>query len=360
MCVLVQDQQLGPVAVETDHRVGPRRVGPEHHSGRAQERERHAVGLGHRVRDQHVGDLGWLVAHLGRNALPDGLQACGCFQRPRLGASRVVQAEVLGLDGSPVCTRGLRQRGERRDHNRKRREDPANHREKVARASGRSGPPSSLSLREAFLVAPRAWSGRLLLRHCVTAFVLPSGCAASLRLLAPARCAPRLPRPRPRSAFQAGAPRCPHETAAPIPRPGPRAGSPRLRETWPPAPAWRIEFPPPECGGLSEGRAAAWRDGSCSYMANGRVAVKIRPAGDRSHRAGACGSRACRSSRWRRWRRPKAEQRGSARRACLLGRTRRRVGGLGSMPSPSDRSKPAGQIIPAKRKREAAGYRLRR
>ena len=33
---------------------------------------------------------------------------------------------------------------------------------------------------------------------------------------------------------------------------------------------------------------------------------------------------------------------GPRRGTSLLGRTRRRVGGLGSMPSPSDRSKPAG------------------
>jgi hypothetical protein len=54
---------------------------------------------------------------------------------------------------------------------------------------------------------------------------------------------------------------------------------------------------------------------------------------------------------WRRWPRPSVsceggEQRGSARRAVSRrrrDRTRRRVGGLRSMRSPSDRSKPAGQ-----------------
>jgi len=55
--------------------------------------------------------------------------------------------------------------------------------------------------------------------HCA-AFVLPGGLAAARRLLAPARGAPRLLRPRPSSAVRGGAPRCPHDAASPIPHPG--------------------------------------------------------------------------------------------------------------------------------------------
>ena len=43
------------------------------------------------------------------------------------------------------------------------------------------------------------------------ALVLPGGCSASRRLLAPARRAPRLLRPRPSSASRGGAPRCPQD-----------------------------------------------------------------------------------------------------------------------------------------------------
>jgi len=122
---------------------------------------------------------------------------------------------------------------------------------------------------------------------------LPSGCAAPRRLLAPARCAPRLPRPRPSSASRFGAPRCPQETASSTPRPGPRAGSPRPRETWPLAPARRIDYPLPQsaetkrCGhipGLARRlkQAPGERDGGGD----------IRPAGHRSDGAGACGHRA--------------------------------------------------------------------
>jgi hypothetical protein len=95
--------------------------------------------------------------------------------------------------------------------------------------------------------------------------VVPSGCAAARRLLAPARCAPRLPRPRPSSASPAGAPRCLHETAPPTPHPGPHAGSPRSREAWPLAPTWRFETPRPGTarwragGGLSIRRCRGWQ-----------------------------------------------------------------------------------------------------
>ena len=144
----------------------------------------------------------------------------------------------------------------------------------------------SLSRRDGFVlpggcaaspVSSTAWR----LSCCPAGSLLPSGCAASRRLLSRRRrdrCAPRLPRPRPSSASQARAPRCPHETASPKPRPGPRAGSPRSRETWPLAPAWRNEFPLPQIGELILGAGVpARRDGSCSYVANGGVVVKSAP-----------------------------------------------------------------------------------
>ena len=114
-----------------------------------------------------------------------------------------------------------------------------------------------------FGLLPAHWRRLFLfLSLCVTASVLPGGCAAARRLLAPARCAPRLPRPRPSSASRAGAPRCPHEAASPTPRPGPRAGSPRPPETWPLAPAWRIEYPPPEVRWTSSTRPKAQHGGT--------------------------------------------------------------------------------------------------
>jgi hypothetical protein len=70
---------------------------------------------------------------------------------------------------------------------------------------------------------------------------------------------------------------------------------------------------------------------------------EIRPAGGRSHRAGPCGHRAVRPAggdagpdRTRHVREGNSEAPYTG--LCLLGRTRRRVGGLSSMRSPSDRS----------------------
>ena len=75
---------------------------------------------------------------------------------------------------------------------------------------------------------------------------------------------------------------------------------------------------------------------------------EIRPAGGRSHGAGARGSRAARPAGGdagpdRASHARKGNSEGPHAGLCLLGRTRRRVGGLRSMRSPSDRSKPAGQ-----------------
>jgi len=67
-----------------------------------------------------------------------------------------------------------------------------------------------------------------------------------------------------------------------------------------------------------------------------------RPAGGGSHAAGACGH----PTRWPSWGNGAAasrRRRGATRRAALSGRARRRVGGLGSRPGPSDCSEPAGQ-----------------
>jgi hypothetical protein len=82
-----------------------------------------------------------------------------------------------------------------------------------------------------------------------------------------------------------------------------------------------------------EANRAPWRTGGWR---------SILPAGHRSHCAGACGS----PTRWPAWGDGAAvscRRRGTTRPAVLSGRTPRRVGGLGSRPSPSDRSRSAGQ-----------------
>ena len=83
---------------------------------------------------------------------------------------------------------------------------------------------------------------------------MPGGCAASRRLLAPARRAPRLLRPRPSSAALDGAPRCPQKTASPTPHPGSARWGPRgLRRHG--RPTRRADsFPPPEKMGSFFGR----------------------------------------------------------------------------------------------------------
>jgi len=80
-------------------------------------------------------------------------------------------------------------------------------------------------------------------------------------------------------------------------------------------------------------------------LESGEGGGEIRPAGDRSHGAGACGHRAG-VPRWGIAGAVSGEQRGALPRDVSRprrDRTRRRVGGLRSMCSPSDRSQPAGQ-----------------
>src|SRR5512136_1256665 len=81
---------------------------------------------------------------------------------------------------------------------------------------------------------------------------------------------------------------------------------------------------------------------SSSVMANGRVGVRSAPRAARAmapERAGT--ERASHGGVSLAWSHTNSE--GPHRGTSLLGRTRRRVGGLGSMPSPSDGSQPAGQ-----------------
>ena len=174
--------------------------------------------------------------------------------------------------------------------------------------------------------------------------MLPRGCTAPRRLLAPARCAPRLPQPRPSSSSRAGAPRCSHEAASPTPRRSPRAGSPRSRETWPLAPAWRIEYHHPQNQGDSVVRLRpGFQRDLLQVLCEREGGSEIRPAGDTSHCAEACGHRAARPAGGdadpdRAFHARKGNSEGPHVGLCLLGRTRRRVGGLRSMRSPSDRS----------------------
>jgi hypothetical protein len=143
-------------------------------------------------------------------------------------------------------------------------------------------------------------------------FLLPGGCAAPRRLLAAARCAPRLPRPRPSSAPRAGPPRCPHEAASPTPRPV-RALGPRGRGShgrWHPLGGLNTPHP----GG------APWRTGGGSKSAGAAGGTSLRSPRAPRVRIGV----------GRRWPRPSVsceggEQRGSRRRGALRGRGRRSV-----------------------------------
>jgi len=158
-------------------------------------------------------------------------------------------------------------------------------------------------------------------------------------LCAPAHRACGLLRPRPRSAPRRRDPRCFLRCASGqrLPAPMRTRGARGLRRDRPPAaPAISALRPRTLATRLTQDRGE--REGS----------GEARPVGGRSHRAGACGSRAARPAggyagpdRLSCAREGNSE--GSHAGLCLLGRTRRRVGGLGSMPSPSDRPQPAGQ-----------------
>ena len=77
-------------------------------------------------------------------------------------------------------------------------------------------------------------------------------------------------------------------------------------------------------------------------MVNGGVGVSSAPRAAGAITAASAGTeRASRGGVSLAW--PHTNSEGPRRGTSLLGRTRRRVGGLGSMPSPSDRSRPAGQ-----------------
>ena len=78
---------------------------------------------------------------------------------------------------------------------------------------------------------------------------------------------------------------------SPTPRPGPRAGSPRSRETWPLAHAWRFETPTLRLETLKPGPNSSVPGPPERSIREGGWG-EIRPAGGRSHCAGACGSRA--------------------------------------------------------------------
>ena len=106
------------------------------------------------------------------------------------------------------------------------------------------------------------------------------------------RGAPRLPRPRPSSASRAGAPRCPQEAASPTPRRGPHAGSPRSREAWPLAPAWRFETPTLRLETLKPGSGGSVAGPLERFNRQRGDGGELHPAGGWSHDAGACGHRA--------------------------------------------------------------------
>jgi hypothetical protein len=181
--------------------------------------------------------------------------------------------------------------------------------------------------------------GAGLLSSLREAFVLPGGCAASRRWLVPPQAGLAARRDSsgcdPAVRLGPGTPRCPHETASPTPQPR----SARLVPAASGEMAARTR--------RADGKPATKKHcshASSSANANGGGG-EIHPAGQRSHLAGACGH----PTRWPSWGYGAAasrRRRGVTRRAALSGRTRRRVGGLGSTPSPSDRSWPAGQKKP--------------
>jgi hypothetical protein len=143
-------------------------------------------------------------------------------------------------------------------------------------------------------------------------FILPGGWGAARRWLAPARGAPSLLRPRPSNAARVGAPRCPQETASPTPHPGSaRWGSRGLRRHGRPTRQAEV-FHPPDKPACTPQAAPSKREGGGEIAPRAAGAISPQRAGP---------------------------QRGTS----LLGGTRRRVGGLGSKPSPSDRSRPVGQ-----------------
>jgi hypothetical protein len=133
---------------------------------------------------------------------------------------------------------------------------------------------------------------------------LPCGCPASRRLLTPARFAPKLLQPRPSSASRGGAPRCPHTTASPTPRPGSARWGPRgLRRDGRSHPPGGLNTPhPQDCWTNPYGQLPALARRSKQVPGAREGGGEIRPAGGRSHGAGACGHRAGRLAVGYRWR----------------------------------------------------------
>ena len=103
-----------------------------------------------------------------------------------------------------------------------------------------------------------------------------------------------------------------------------------------------LNAPHPQRSGTNPfGRVSVWRSSPCRSPADGRVVAKSAPRATGAPRRSVrvTSGRLAVGNRWRRFIRT---ARGPPR-ASLLGRTRRRVGGLGSRPNPSDRPGPAGQ-----------------
>ena len=145
-------------------------------------------------------------------------------------------------------------------------------------------------------------------------FVLPGACAASRRLLAPARGAPRLLRSRPSSASRGGASRCPHKVASPTPHPGATRWGPRgLRSDGRSHPPGGLASPSRSSRNRSTGRVSVFGRGV-------GTAPGARPQSRRSVRvpSGQTGG-------WRRWPRPgshpgEGNSEGPDAGLCLLGR----------------------------------------
>jgi hypothetical protein len=171
--------------------------------------------------------------------------------------------------------------------------------------------------------------------HCVTVFVLPGGCATPPRLLSRHRrdrCAPRLLRLRPGSASRAGVPsvsarRRVTDTPASNRAPGPRS----LRRDGRSHPPGGLNTPHPQSGGTNPtGRFPGLAKRFVQLHGKREGGGEIRPAGEKSYGAEACGHQAAR---------PASGNAGPDRASlpregnsevphaslCLLGRTRRRV-----------------------------------
>ena len=205
----------------------------------------------------------------------------------------------------------------------------------------------------------RSWSLR-------EAFFLPGRCAAARRLLAPARGAPRLLRLRPsRDVSRRGPSLFVRRHASDTPPRDARSvtRSRRRHGRW--HPPGGLKAPLPESGGPNPHShlpvlARPLKQAPGEREGDG----EDRPAGDRSHCAEACGPRAARMAGGnagpdRASHAREGNSEGPHAGLCLLGRTRRRVGGLRSMRSPSDRSESAGQQEASRSENRVASPRTR-